>query len=155
MVAVTSPHSHKAFLLFLCYWLYLISTSAELLWIRFRQHAIHPYFETTINYSQYIHIVKLVRFKRPTKCIVHVGFRVGISEWFSFSHWSHSLWQFQVCLPVCSPPHQSQDFNLRVCFPQASFSNNMKSEIIRMKERFLSSFRARSEPCSELHTSPS
>lgn len=40
--------------------------------------------------------------KDTTKCIVHVGCRVSISEWFSISHWSHSFWQVQVfaCLFV-------------------------------------------------------
>lgn len=43
--------------------------------------------------------------KDTTKCIVHVGCRVSISEWFSFSHWSHSLWQVHVfvCLVPSSP----------------------------------------------------
>jgi len=49
------------------------------------------------------------------------------------------------CLLACllpSPPKPG--FNLWVCLLHASFSNNTKSETIRMKEQFLPSSRARS-----------
>lgn len=48
-------------------------------------HCSSPHFETTISYGQYIDISDQIRLKATTTRIVHVGFRVSISEPFSFS----------------------------------------------------------------------
>lgn len=63
---------------------------------------------------------------------------VRITAPFSFSHWAHtSLWQFQfACL---LGPHQNREFILSVCFPHASLNDATNSEMMRIKEWFLSS----------------
>lgn len=124
MVTVISPHLCKSLPPFSslfatdCIWLVPL---LRYLVIGFCQHTVHPYFETK-SQNWFIAFMCDVRITAP----------------FSFSHWAHtSLWQFQfACL---LGPHQNREFILSVCFPHASLNDATNSEMMRIKEWFLSS----------------